>query len=271
MTVEILPDTLDFSAQGIDDFPEPMKKLLGAYEKTNVKRLNFSGNALDSATLLEWLNSVAACSEDGSRGFCELRTVDASRNVFVGYSFRWIWCRAISKLSKIIARENNVYKINAQTVKWTMKKSAAIDLGNNNISDIALNTVDAGGRDFERLLDLMSQVASLDNVALLSFFGITGLRGGIKWDHKRGLRFSKLKTFSVTQSNLGGNNIPSEIGMLSTLNIFTAMDVGIAGSIPSQLGQLTKLSVLDLNDNAFTGSLPSQLGQLTKLAWLDPN
>ena len=85
-----------------------------------------------------------------------------------------------------------------------MKEAAAIDLGNNNISDIALNTVDAGGRDFERLLDLLSQVGSLDNVALVSLFGITGLKGGLSGIINGSLRFSKLKTFSVTQSDLRG-------------------------------------------------------------------
>ena len=126
-----------------------MKKLLGAYEKTNVKSLNFSGNALDSATLLEWLNSITACSEDGSRGFCELRTVDASRNILSDIPFVGLGNARFPKLSQIIARENNIYKINAQTAKWMMKEAAAIDLGNNNISEIALNAVDADGRDFE--------------------------------------------------------------------------------------------------------------------------
>ena len=56
-TVETLPVALDFSNQGIDDFPELMKNIFNAYEKTNVKSLNISGNALDSPTLLEWLNA----------------------------------------------------------------------------------------------------------------------------------------------------------------------------------------------------------------------
>ena len=88
-----------------------MKKLLGAYEKTNVKRLNFSGNALDSATLLEWLNSVTACSENGSRGFCELRTVDASRNVLSDIPFVGLDDARFPELSKIIARENKYIRL----------------------------------------------------------------------------------------------------------------------------------------------------------------
>ena len=38
-----------------------MKNLFNAYEKTNIERLNFSGNELDSPTLLEWLNAITAC------------------------------------------------------------------------------------------------------------------------------------------------------------------------------------------------------------------
>ena len=154
-----------------------MKKLLGAYEKTNVKSLNFSGNALDSATLLELFNSIPACSKDGSRGFCELRTVDASRNVLSDIPFGWLGNARFPKLTQIIARENNIYKINAQTAEWTMKEAAAIDLGNNNISEITLNTMDADGRNFESLLNLLSQVANLDNIALASLLSITRLKG----------------------------------------------------------------------------------------------
>ena len=256
VTAEILPDALDFSNQGIDDFPEPMKKLLGAYEKTNVKSLNLSGNALDSATLLEWLNSMA-CSEDRSRGFCELRTIDASRNVLSDIPFVGLNNTRFPKLSKIIAQENNIYKINTQTAELTMNKMAAIDLGNNNISEITLNTVDADSRDFESLLDLLSQVANLDNIALVSLLSITGLEGGISGIINASLRLRKLKTLSVTKSDLGGDNIPSEIGMLSTLDAFNVVGAAIAGSIPSQLGQLTKLTSLSLTMNSLT--VPSPL------------
>ena len=269
VTIETLPVILDLSNQNIDDFPDPMKKLLSAYEKTNVKSLNFSGNALDSATLLEWLNSVTGCSEDGSRGFCELRTIDTSRNALSDVPFVGLGNARFPRLSSIIARENDIYSINAQTAEWVLKEAAAIDLGNNNISDIALSSLHVGGGDLERLLDSLSQAASLDNIELLSLFSITGLEGGFSEIVKGSLRLSNLKTFSVIACDLGGDIIPSEVGMLSTLASFSAIDVGLIGSIPSQLGQLTRLTRLALSKNQLTGSIPSQLGLLTKLNTLD--
>ena len=177
-TIETLPVTLDFSNQNIDDFPDPMKKLLSAYEKTNVKSLNFSGNALASATLLEWFNSLSACSGDNSRGFCELLVVDVSRNVLSDIPFVGLGNARFPKLSRILAHENNIYQINTQTAELALKESATIDLGNNNISDITLSALNVGGRDFDSLLDSLSQAASLDNVALVSLLSPTGLEGG---------------------------------------------------------------------------------------------
>ena len=177
-TFETLPVTLDFSNQGIGNFPELMKDIFSAYEKTNVQSLNISGNALDSPTLLEWLNAIIPCSKDGSRGFCNLHTVDVSRNVLSDIPFVGLGNAQFPKLSNIIARENNIYKINAQTAEWALKESATIDIGNNKISDITLSALDLGGRDFESLLGSLSEVGSLDNVTLVSLLTVTGLEGG---------------------------------------------------------------------------------------------
>ena len=231
--VETLPEILDFSNQRIDDFPEPMKKLLGAYQKPNVKSLNFSGNALDSATLLDWLNSVTACSEDGSRGFCALRTVDLSRNILSDVPFVGLGDARFPKLSKIIARENKVYKINAQTAEWALKESTTISLWNNNISDIALSAVDVGSRSMSALLNLISQVASVNNVEVVSLNGIKGLEGGFTGITNASLKLPKLKAFSIVQCNIESDSIPSEIGLLSTLEAISAIKVDISGSILS--------------------------------------
>ena len=267
-TIETLPVTLDFSNQNIDDFPDPMKKLLSAYEKTNVKSLNFSGNALASATLLEWFNSLSACSGDNSRGFCELLVVDVSRNVLSDIPFVGLGNARFPKLSRILAHENNIYQINTQTAELALKESATIDLGNNNISDITLSALNVGGRDFDSLLDSLSQAASLDNVALVSLLSPTGLEGGLSGIVNGTLRLRKLKTFSLMRCNLEVNSIPSGIGLLSTLEVFSAIDFGITGSIPFEFGQLIQLINLDLQNNAITGSIPSQLGKLTKLSRL---
>ena len=185
---------------------------------------------------------ITGCSKDGSRGFCNLHTVDVSRNVLSDVPFVGLSNARFPKLSNIIARENNIYKINAQTAEWALKESATIDIGNNKISDIALSAVDVGGRDFESLLDSLSEAASLDNVALVSLLSMTGLEGGFSGIINGSLRLQKLKTLSVAHCDLRGDSIPSEVGMLTTLDQFSAFNLGIAGSIPSQLGQLTQLN-----------------------------
>ena len=233
-----------------------------------MKSLNFDGNALDSATLLEWFNSLSACSGDKSRGFCELLVVDVSRNVLSDIPFVGLGNARFPKLSRIVAHENNIYQINTQTAEWALKESATIDLGNNNISDITLSALNVGGRDFDRLLDSLSQAASLDNVALVSLLSPTGLEGGLSGIVNGTLRLRKLKTFSLMRHNLEVNSIPSGVGLLSTLEVFSAIDFGITGSIPFEFGQLIQLINLDLQNNAITGSIPSQLGKLTKLSRL---
>ena len=190
--------------------------------------------------------------QDSSRGFCNLQTVDVSRNVLSDIPFM---DTTLPKLSKITAHENNISKINAQTAEWALRESAAIDIGNNIISDIALTKVDVNGRNFESLLDSLSKAASLDNVASIGLSSIIGLEGGFS-GIINGLRFRKLNTLSVAYGDhFKGDSIPTEIGMLSTLDKFIAFDVGIAGSIPSQLGQLTQLTILNLRGNQLIHTL----------------
>lgn len=64
----------------------------------------------------------------------------------------------------------------------------------------------------------------------------------------------------LSSRNLSNNdivqNIPSEIGSLTTL---IELDLGgnsLSGSIPSQVGSLTSLTVLDLANNLLTGLRP---------------
>jgi len=63
-----------------------------------------------------------------------------------------------------------------------------------------------------------------------------------------------------------GSRVPSELGLLSTLQRLLLPDLGLQGSIPSNLfSRLTNLVELDLQANQLTSVLTTELSQLTNL------
>lgn len=71
-------------------------------------------------------------------------------------------------------------------------------------------------------------------------------------------------------NNLVGS-IPTELGLLSDLELLGMENGGLGGPIPSQLGQLSNLYFIDMDYNELSGSLPTELYQLTLLEQLDLN
>jgi len=65
--------------------------------------------------------------------------------------------------------------------------------------------------------------------------------------------------------------IPSELSVLSSLEILDLDENQLYGSIPSSLGLLRKLQVLDLDKNIMTGTLPESLYDMKELKVLDLN
>ena len=61
-------------------------------------------------------------------------------------------------------------------------------------------------------------------------------------------------------------SIPSEIGLLTNLQLFAVGKNWLSSSIPSELGQLSNsLQTLSVLENAITGALPSEIGRLSLL------
>eukprot|EP00978_Attheya_sp_CCMP212_P016812 scaffold44411_cov45-Attheya_sp.AAC.1 len=76
---------------------------------------------------------------------------------------------------------------------------------------------------------------------------------------------SNLEVLSLPSNALTGT-IPSELGQISNLNLHSN---ALNGTIPSELGQISNLQGLSLFANALTGTIPSELGQMPNLEYLD--
>ena len=59
--------------------------------------------------------------------------------------------------------------------------------------------------------------------------------------------------------------LPTEIGNLVDLNVFSIFENSLQGSIPSEFGRLTKLGTLLLRSNSLTSTIPSEMGLMVSL------
>eukprot|EP00298_Acanthocystis_sp_HF-20_P016054 c21360_g1_i4.p1 GENE.c21360_g1_i4~~c21360_g1_i4.p1 ORF type:complete len:285 (-),score=66.46 c21360_g1_i4:26-880(-) len=60
--------------------------------------------------------------------------------------------------------------------------------------------------------------------------------------------------------------LPSQIGLLSSLNLWIFDNNVISGTIPTEIGKLVKLTQIVLSYAEFSGEIPSHIGLLTKLS-----
>lgn len=94
---------------------------------------------------------------------------------------------------------------------------------------------------------------------------IDGIDGAIPPE----IRLWDLKELSLAGVDLSGSKIPSEIGLLSYLQVLDVSGANLIGSIPPELfASCTQLTTLRLESNAFTGSLPTEIGLATNLWFL---
>ena len=83
----------------------------------------------------------------------------------------------------------------------------------------------------------------------------------------------KIIILSLANNMLTGGTIPTELGLLSTLEFLELQESQLEGPIPSELGILTSLVGLYLMRNVLTNSIPSELGAISTLQtlWLHGN
>jgi len=79
---------------------------------------------------------------------------------------------------------------------------------------------------------------------------------------------SSLQTLRFDNNGLSGV-IPSEIGLLSSVQTLNLYNTGLSGVIPSEIGLLSSLQTLHLSFNDLSGVLPSEIGLLSSVQTLD--
>jgi Leucine-rich repeat (LRR) protein len=75
----------------------------------------------------------------------------------------------------------------------------------------------------------------------------------------------------VTEENNLSGTVPTEIGLLSELEVWGMERGNLTGPIPTEIGRLRKLIFIDLDFNQLSGSLSSELLSLNLLTQLDLN
>lgn len=75
--------------------------------------------------------------------------------------------------------------------------------------------------------------------------------------------FPKIKWFMFHDNNNLSATLPTEIGLLTNLELITAGDTRLHGTIPSQVGLLSNMNMISAYVNQLEGTLPTQLGLLT--------
>jgi Leucine-rich repeat (LRR) protein len=98
--------------------------------------------------------------------------------------------------------------------------------------------------------------------------GFNGVGGTLPPEVALLSELARIQLSGGTARTLTGS-LPSELGLLTSLQSFSAHSNALTGSLPPDIGAWTALDLLDLGENKFSGSLPSEIGQMTALRGLN--
>ncbi|OIV98598.1 hypothetical protein TanjilG_23037 [Lupinus angustifolius] len=126
-----------------------------------------------------------------------------------------------------------------------------------------IHTIDIRNNSFNETIPsqiglLLSNLETLD-------FSLNQLSGSIP---KSIGNLLKLSYLYISQNSLSGP-IPSEIGMMSSMNVFDFSSNFLSGRIPPTLGNLSNLRELYLYNNTLSGPIPSEIGLISSMQDLD--
>ncbi|OIV98599.1 hypothetical protein TanjilG_23038 [Lupinus angustifolius] len=122
-----------------------------------------------------------------------------------------------------------------------------------------IHTIDIRNNSFNETIPsqiglLLSNLETLD-------FSLNQFTGSIP---KSIGNLSKLLYLYISQNSLSGL-IPSEIGMMSSMNVFDFSSNFLSGRIPPTIGNLSNLQELYLYNNTLSSSIPDEVGKLYSL------
>lgn len=104
---------------------------------------------------------------------------------------------------------------------------------------------------------------NLINLFMINCGPIQDFENAIFWG------MESLKVLDLESAQLGNQNIPTKIGLMTELEYLKMNNAGLVGSIPSEIGNLSKLVVLDLHNNYLTGYLPAAFSNFQVMDKLD--
>lgn len=105
------------------------------------------------------------------------------------------------------------------------------------------------------------KLASWSQLSSLNLENMSSFEGGLPTEI--GL-LSSLQDLTLESTRLSGT-IPSQVGHLSTLTSLTMRHCHLTEAHPTELGRLSRLENLDLGENAMSGTIPSEIGLMTSL------
>lgn len=76
-----------------------------------------------------------------------------------------------------------------------------------------------------------------------------------------GILSKTMDDLQVPRNALSGQ-VPSEMGLFTSMTILHLSGNRLTGPLPTELGMLTSMSQLHLNENQFSGSIPSEMGMM---------
>jgi len=125
----------------------------------------------------------------------------------------------------------------------------------------SLFTLEGSFQNFTQFLPNMTNLSNLTISGSLN----GSLNGTIPTEF--GLMTS-LNHLELNENKLTGT-IPTEFGLMTSLNYLNLKRSSLNGTIPTEFGLMTSLNHLDLYYNELTGTIPTEFGLMTSLTYLD--
>ncbi|KAE8718586.1 Leucine-rich repeat receptor-like protein kinase PXC2 [Hibiscus syriacus] len=227
----------------------------GIWFLRSLQSLDVSGNLMEGEI------------QEGIGNLYDLRLINFGNNRFSGKIPGDIG--SCSQLKSVDFSDNFLYGNLPDSMRRLVSCSSIILRGNSlsgQVSDwigelISLESLDLSANNFSGGIPSSSGNLQLLRELNLSMNQLTG--NAPSWISGNELMGS-LQVLDLSSNDLYGE-IPSKIGVLSSLVFFNTSRNNLFGSIPGSIGELKTTQVIDLSYNLLNGSIPSEIGGAVSL------